>query len=329
MGGDFGPSVTVPAATQLLGKAELLLCGDQAQIEHELRTIGQPASTSQLKILHAPHGIDMQQGLRKVLRDTRPAALRGALNALAEGRVDAVVSAADTGALMALARHCVGMLAGVDRPAIAKEIIGKHRPFWMADLGANLSCTAAQLTQFARMSALLAQTLSACPEPRLALLNIGTEQGKGPDRLAAAGDMLREQGDLRFVGFIEGSQLFDNQADVIICEGFVGNVTLKAIEGTAAMAAHLLTEQLRSTSGWQRLPLALLAPTLRRIRGSLDTAKYNGAMFLGLQKVVLKSHGAADQVGFEHALLRALEAARQDIPRIITSGLASNAHLRN
>ncbi len=322
MGGDIGPAITVPAISALRQQADFILCGDQTRIKAQL---GKDSIEAGLTVIHAPDSISMDQGLRRILRDRRPTALRAALDALADNRADAVVSAADTGALMALARHRVGMLEQVDRPAIAKEIIGKRGTFWMADLGANTRCTPEQLLQFARMGVVAAQSLSKQQAPRVALLNIGTEQGKGPNRLSVAGELLQSLAGVNFVGFIEGSRLFDNEADVIVCEGFVGNVTLKAMEGTAAMAQHLLTEQLEATRGWQRWVLSMLRPTLRRVRGSLDTDKYNGAAFLGLRKVVIKSHGAATQAAFAHALQRAVEAVRGAVPEVIADGLGRSS----
>lgn len=317
MGGDFGPAVTVPAAMSLATEADLMLCGDQAQIEAYLPERRPP----ELQLVHAPESVDMSHGLRSVLRDRRPTSLGAALQTLAGGEADAVVSGADTAALMALARHQIGMLPNVDRPAIAKEIIGKNGTFWMADLGANVRCSPEQLAQFARMGVVAARSLSGCAAPRVALLNIGTEQRKGPQSLRAACGMLESLEELNFVGYVEGSRLFENDADVIICDGYVGNITLKAVEGTAAMAGHLLGQKLKATQGLQRLLLSLLKPTIERVRGSLDTEKYNGAAFLGLQKVVVKSHGGASMKGVTHALRRAVDAARSNVPGVIAGGM--------
>lgn len=322
MGGDGGPSVTVAGLNSIARTdtaTRFLLFGD----EHKLRSSLAPDLSARCELVHAPLNVSMARGLRALLREREPAALRCALEALRDGRVDGVISGADTGALMALSRHVVGMLPGIDRPAIAKEIVGKQQSFWLTDLGANLNCDATQLAQFAQMGAIAARELSARRKPRVALLNIGTEVGKGTDAMGAAAERLHDHAGMHFVGFVEGSRLFENEADVVVCDGLVGNTTLKAIEGTAAMAEHLLVQQLHATVGLQKALLALLRPTLRRVRGALDTEQFNGAAFLGLAGVVTKSHGGASAKAFGHALRRTIESVKIDLPGVIAQGLAA------
>lgn len=326
MGGDDGPAVTVAGLNHVAAtdqQTHFILFGDSALIERQLDETLRP----RCEIVHAPLDVAMAQGLRALLRDQRPVALRMALLSLRDGRADAVISAADTGVLMALSRHIVGMLPGIDRPAIAKEIIGKQQPFWLTDLGANLNCSAGQLSQFAQMGAIAARELSGTPAPRIALLNIGTESGKGTQAMGAAAKLLEAHSGLNFVGYVEGSRLFDNDADVVVCDGLVGNTTLKAIEGTAVMAEHLLMQELLGARGWQRLLLGLLRPTLRRVRHALDTEQFNGAAFLGLAGVVSKSHGGASATAFAHALRRTIEAAKTRLPDVIAEGLAAQQQL--
>lgn len=327
MGGDTGPAVTVAGLNHLAGtdqQTRFVLFGDSASIEPLLAS----HVRSRCEIVHAPLDVAMAQGLRALLRDQRPVALRLALESLRAGQADAAISAADTGVLMALSRHIVGMLPGIDRPAIAKEIIGKRRPFWLTDLGANINCSAGQLSQFARMGAIAARELSNMPAPRIALLNIGTESGKGTSVMGEAASLLETRADLDFVGYVEGSRLFDNEADVVVCDGLVGNTTLKAIEGTAVMAEHLLLQELERARGLQRMLLGLLRPTLRQVRGALDTEQFNGAAFLGLAGVVYKSHGGASAVAFAHALRRTIESVKIRLPEVIGHGLASQQQVR-
>ncbi|MCL4165868.1 UNVERIFIED_CONTAM: hypothetical protein GTU68_024655 [Idotea baltica] len=244
-----------------------------------------------------------------------------ALDLVRQDAVDGVVSGGDTRALMSLARHLLGMVAGLDRPAIAKEMLGRERTFWMADLGANVRCTPDQLLQIVAMSRLAAQQLSGNSAPTVALLNIGTEVFKGTGELAPVyADLQRKLG-AEFVGYIEGNELFDNRADVVVCDGYVGNITLKAVEGTAALARHMLQQQLDSANIAQRLLLRMLRGKLRSVASVLDTQQYNGAAFLGLRGVVVKSHGSATSAGFASAIQRTKNAVEEQLPSLLAQHL--------
>lgn len=225
-----------------------------------------------------------------------------ALALLAEGRVDAVVSAGNTGALMALSRRLLPMLPGIERPAIVKALEGRDgRRCRLLDVGANLECTEERLHQFAVMGATLATAVDETSKPRVGLLNVGTEHGKGPAHVRRAAELLQADASLHFVGFVEGTELFDGKADVVVMDGFAGNVALKATEGAAAMAERLLRREIGGgAAGW------LFRKRLRRLAAAYNPQSYNGASFLGLSGVVVKSHGGADRNGFQQAVAQAL-----------------------
>lgn len=308
MGGDHGPAVTVNAVRALRHQAQFFLFGEPAALHATDRTVA-----SWAEIVPAPALDGRRVSLRQVLKQGADSSMGQALCWHRSNRVDAVVSAGDTGALMSLSRHLLGMLPGVERPAIAREFLGQHGPFWMSDLGANVRCSPSQLLEFARQTVVAAHLLSHIPKPRVGLLNIGTEQAKGPDLLKTTAALLHQEYADSFVGFIEPNELFSNRAEVVVCEGFVGNIALKSIEGTASMARFLVHQQVLEAPWYQRLALALIRPVLEGVRASLDTDRYNGAQFLGLKGVVIKSHGSATQNAFEFALRRALECIEQGL----------------
>ncbi len=318
-GGDHGVVVAVPAALRFAPQVDLILVGDKAAIARF------PLPQTGVRVVHAPENASMDAGIRKLLRSTSVTAQGRCLSLLQSGAGDVLVSAADTSALLILARHELGALPGIDRPAITKQLIGKAGSFWMADLGANVRCTPQLLVQFAQMGVVAARTFSGIERPRVALLNIGTEASKGLARLHRAGEALALLPDASYVGFVEGSALFDNQADVIVCEGFVGNVALKAIEGTAGMARHLMGEALGSLPVWQRPLLWALRSALTQLGERLDTGRYNGAPILGLNHTVIKSHGAAGVDAFAFALQRGIDAISLALPSTLASGLNIDA----
>ena len=252
--------------------------------------------------MDAPTGITQQHSVRDALRIGARSSMHRALALLAEGRVDAVVSAGNTGALMALSRRLLPMLPGIERPAIVKALEGRdgHR-CRLLDVGANLECTEERLHQFAVMGATLANAVDETSKPRVGLLNVGTEHGKGPAQVRRAAALLQADASLHFVGFVEGTELFDGKADVVVMDGFAGNVALKATEGAAAMAERLLRREIGGgAAGW------LFRKRLRRLAAAYNPQSYNGASFLGLSGVVVKSHGGADRNGFQQAVAQAL-----------------------
>jgi glycerol-3-phosphate acyltransferase PlsX len=309
MGGDGGPSVTVAAAVRMLREADLTLVGDQPAIEAELASL----DGGGVDVIHAAEQILPSDGLAVALRQKPDASMRRALRLLADGAVDAVVSGGDTAALMALSRQILRRLPGVERPAICKSLQGVAGPFWMLDLGANVECSALQLQQFARMGNVLARAIGGLAAPRVALLNIGTEPGKGPRRLHEAAAALAADASLHFVGYIEGNRLFRGEADVVVADGFTGNVALKAMEGAAWMSGQLLRRWFDSLGFIEQAGLALARAKLDALRHELNPESYNGASFVGLDGVVIKSHGGADVQGFAAAIGQAIREVQGDL----------------
>jgi glycerol-3-phosphate acyltransferase PlsX len=313
MGGDGGPPVTVAAAIQMADDADLVLVGDQHPIGAVFAELGLAPGSRGLSVVHASERIEAGESLAVALRQKPDASMRRALALLAEGTVDAVVSGGDTASLMAISRQLIERVPGIERPAICKALQGVAGPFWMLDLGANVDCSALQLHQFARMGSLLAQTVAGLEAPRVALLNIGTEAGKGPRRLREAADLLATDSALRFVGYIEGNRLFRGDADVVVTDGFTGNVALKSMEGAAWMAGQLLRRWFDNLGLIEQAGVALARAKLEALRHELDPQRYNGASFVGLAGVVVKSHGGADVDGFASAIGQAIREVRGDL----------------
>jgi glycerol-3-phosphate acyltransferase PlsX len=287
----------------------MILVGDAERL-HAQHTGQSPHITIQ----HAAEVLSATDSLAEVLRRRPDSSMRQALLRHAAGDADAVVSAGDTAALMALSRAILDMVPGIERPAICKDLHGMQGPFWMLDLGANLACTPAQLKQFAHMGCTLARHLGGVAEPRVALLNIGTEAGKGPAALKEAARLLEKDPGLRYVGFVEGNVLFSNVADVVVADGFAGNIALKSIEGAARMAGHLLRRWLDGLGPLQQAGLLLAQSELKTLQHELNPQRYNGASFVGLSGVVIKSHGSADVEGFQSAIEEAIAEVEGRIP---------------
>ena len=308
MGGDGGTAVTIPGALAVAESVDLVFVGNEPAIRAALSA--QPDPSSSVQVIHAAEQIETGADLRTALRHRPDASMRRALQQLAAGRVDAVVSAGDTGALMALSRQIVSTQPGIRRPAICKAMVGAAGPFWMLDLGANLECDAEELHQFARLGSDLARGVGGVRAPRVALLNVGTEAGKGPAHIRAAAETLRRDPSLNFTGFIEANRLFRGEADVVVADGFAGNVALKAMEGAAWMAGHMLRRWFEGLGFIEQAALALARSKLEALRHELDPERYNGASFVGLAGVVVKSHGGADREGFASAVRAAVQEVR-------------------
>jgi phosphate acyltransferase len=324
MGGDAGPVITVPAAVSFTSRSDVVLVGDEPTIRDILRDT-QPDHPSGVTILHARERVDSTDSLSMVLRRKLDSSMRRALMLHAEGAVDAVVSGGDTAALMALSRLLLDMVPGVERPAICKELQGMRGPFWMLDLGANIDCTPRQLHQFARMGSILAHCIGELPAPRVALLNIGTESRKGPDVLHVAAELLAGDPALNYVGFVEGSMLFAGEVDVVVADGFAGNIAVKSIEGAARMVGHLFREWLDRLGPIEQAGMALSRAKVKTLRHELNPQRYNGASFVGLSGVVVKSHGSADVEGFCSAIGEALLEADNHIPSRLAAQFRSPA----
>ncbi|WP_263262873.1 phosphate acyltransferase PlsX [Pseudomonas sp. RIT-PI-S] len=320
MGGDFGPRGIVQACVACLSKypsLHLALVGQPKLLEEILAT-HRGVDRSRLYILPATEVIGMSDKPSQVLRGKLDASMRVALQALRDGKVQAVVSAGNTGALMALSRHVLKTLPGVDRPAMVAAIPTRTGHCQLLDLGANVDCDAEHLYQFALMGAVAAEAQGVM-QPRVALLNVGTEEIKGNQQVKAAAARL-QRASINYIGFVEGDGLYRGEADVVVCDGFVGNVLLKASEGLASMIGERIEAQFNGGLA-ARLAGAVALPVLRRLREELVPARHNGASFLGLQGVVVKSHGAAGVQGLQVAIERACQQVREDLPRKIGNGL--------
>ena len=283
------------------------------------------------EVVDAPHRVEVDDPLRGSLRGDIDSSMRSAVGALAAGDVDALVSAGSTGALVALSRHLVGMLPGVRRPAIMKSLGGADgRRFRMLDLGANIGSGPGQLHQFALLGT-AAATLSpessagpgraAVPTPSVGLLNIGSEVRKGPATVREAARLLESDDRLRYAGFVEPHRLFDAATDVVVADGFAGNIALKAAEGAAQMARYVLGRELSGNSPGLTLGRAMLRRRLHRVRDAYNPQSYNGASLLGVAGVVVKSHGGADRQGFANAVRQAMDAFANGLVARLAAGI--------
>lgn len=323
MGGDFGPSVTVPASLQVLSRHPLLeitLVGQRRVLEPFLRSVDD-SLRSRLRLEDAEQVVSMDDIPSSALRHKKQSSMRLAIECVAAGQADACVSAGNTGALMAMGWYVLKMLDGIDRPAICSVIPTVSGHAYLLDVGANVDSPAESLYQFAVMGSALCAALDGVPRPRVALLNIGEEQNKGNEQVRLGHARLQQATGLNYVGFVEGDDLYSGQADVIVCDGFAGNIALKASEGTARLVARLAREVVGG-AWWTRVLALVAAPLLRRMVHAIDPAGYNGACLLGLRGVVVKSHGGADVAAFGNALERAMEAVRTRMLARISERLA-------
>lgn len=313
MGGDHGLPVTVPATIAFARNhpdARCLLVGDESLIRQSLQQNAAPAG--QFEILHASEVVTMHDSVEVALRRKKDSSMRVAVQAVKDGRADAALSAGNTGAWMAISRYVLKTLEGIDRPAIATALPNQQGgSTTVLDLGANVDCSAEHLLQFGLMGAALVSTVDGKAQPVVGLLNIGEELIKGNDVVKQAAELLRASG-LNFHGNVEGNDIFKGTVDVVVCDGFVGNVVLKSVEGLARMIGLMMREEFR------RNPLTMAAglvatPVLQRFRSRVDNRRYNGAALLGLRGVVFKSHGSADAYAFGQALRRTREAVVNDL----------------
>ncbi|WP_456270122.1 phosphate acyltransferase PlsX [Kushneria sp. AK178] len=321
MGGDHGPRATVSGAALALAQrpnASAIFHGRRHLLDVELSRL--PASLvhvrDRIEIVEAGDRLPADMTPSRLLRDAASGSLHASLAALRDGQASACVSAEHTGAIMALARREVGMLDAVTRPAISAAIpTVSRRPCYMLDLGANVDARAEHLVDFAFMGAAMVRLLDRVPLPRVGLLNVGTESGKGERRVREADVLLRARAHSHFeyVGYVEGDALFNGYTDVAVCDGMVGNVALKSSEGLARMLAERLQAGFR-TGLYARMAGRLAAPVLRRFLQELDPVRYNGASLLGLRATVVKSHGSARSEGFAYAVRRAVDEAAMNLP---------------
>ncbi|MFF7706826.1 phosphate acyltransferase PlsX [Pseudomonas sp. NPDC007930] len=323
MGGDFGPRLIVEACVACLSASPslyLTLVGQPQLLEAHIAAHA-PVDRSRLHVVAASEVVGMDDKPSQALRGKPDSSMRVALELLRDDKVQAVVSAGNTGALMALSRHVLKTLPGVDRPAMVAAIPTRKGQCHLLDLGANVDCSAEHLYQFAVMGAVAAQALGV-PNPRVALLNVGTEDIKGNQQVKAAAALLQQAAGLNYIGYVEGDGLYRGEADVVVCDGFVGNVLLKASEGLASMIGSRM-EELFSTGVIARMAGAMALPLLKRLRHDLAPARHNGASLLGLQGIVIKSHGSAGVQGFQSAIGRACIEVRENLPQRLHGRIGS------
>lgn len=320
MGGDFGLRSSLPAAIKALSlypDLDLTLVGDSALIDKQLNHIDH----SRLLIVHTDDVVLMTDKPSVALRKKTKSSMRIAIDLLQQQKVDAVVSAGNTGALMAMGCLVLKTLPGIDRPAICSAVPAAGGHCYLLDLGANIESSAAQLHQFAIMGATLAAVVDGISSPRVALLNIGEEAVKGSEQVKKASALMAADQQLNYLGYIEGDGLFRGGADVVVADGFVGNVALKVCEGTARFIASAVKQQF-NRSIFTRLAGLLVRPILKNIYQQLDAEQYNGASFLGLQGVLVKSHGASTVDGFVAAIARARLEVSGSVQQIIAQRIA-------
>lgn len=327
MGGDHGPAVTIPAAISFVNSepdAELILVGQEQAIREALKR-HKADNHPRLSVVHASEVVTMHDPIEVALRRKKDSSMRVAVSLVKDGKAQACVSAGNTGALMAVSRYVLKTIPGVDRPAICTLIPNqKDAPTYMLDLGANVDCEPQHLNQFALMGSALVSALEGKARPTVGLLNIGEEDIKGNDVVKQTAALLRadhEKGLLNFYGNVEGNDIFEGTTDIVVCDGFVGNVVLKASEGLGRFVKRVLKSEFKSN------PLNLLGAliaggALRAISQRMNPSRYNGASLLGLRGLVFKSHGGEDAYGYEWAIRRAFEAAKHDVLSRITRSIA-------
>jgi phosphate acyltransferase len=318
MGGDHGPHVTVPAALEFQARepdVELILVGVEDAIRRELKRAGR------VRIHPATEIVAMDEPPAQALRYKKDSSMRVAIDLVKSGAAHACVSAGNTGALMAIARFVLKTLPGIDRPAIATVLPNMRRTStYVLDLGANVDCTAEHLLQFGIMGAMLVSAVGHKERPSVGLLNIGSEDIKGNEAVKQAAGLLAASG-LNFVGNVEGNDIYKGTVDVVVCDGFVGNVALKSSEGVAEMMTATMREEF-SRSPFTRLAAVFAMPVIRAVRERLDPRRYNGASLLGLRGIVIKSHGSADAYAFGRALETAVQEVRNNVPQRIEARMA-------
>jgi glycerol-3-phosphate acyltransferase PlsX len=321
MSGDRGPAVCVPAALAAaaeFGDVRFTLVGRQADLQRELPTPAPP----NVDCLHAADVVAMTDHPRDALRRKKDSSMRRALDLVKSRSADACVSAGNTGALMSTAHFVLKMLPGVERPAIVSLIPSRGGHTLMLDLGANATCTPVQLGQFAVMGSILAADIAGANErPRVGLLNIGEEDIKGDEVVQAAHNLLAGS-DINYVGFVEGHDIFGDGVDVVVTDGFTGNVALKTMEGVARLITDAMREEFTRNS-WRKFGALASTPALKAFRTRIDPRRYNGATMVGLNGIVIKSHGGADVFGFQRAIEVAVLEARSGVPARIAARLGS------
>ncbi len=316
MGGDQGLDEIVAAGIRCnteFKDVSIVFVGDEASIKKSAQTAPQPIQT---EIVHAEQVVTMADKPSIALRQKKESSMYKAIELVRRGEVQACVSAGNTGALMAIGRHLLRTVPGVDRPAIIKAIPSVKGRCYLLDLGANINCDAENLIQFAAMGSLMCQVVENVASPRVGLLNIGEEDIKGEDEVRVAANLLKQCNELNFIGFVEGDGIYQSDADVIVCDGWVGNVALKTSEGLAKFVSQMI-EQAFTQNIAAKTAGMIANPILGKLRKRLQPDNYNGASLLGLNGIVVKSHGRSSKEGFYQAIHEAIKAIKQDLPSVL------------
>ena len=332
MGGDHGPRVIVPAAKMALSEIadiQLVLVGDENQLKLELESQGL-SNESRISVKHASEVVEMDEAPALALKKKKDSSMRVAINLVKEQQAQACVSAGNTGALMATSKFVLKTVPGISRPAICTMLPSLNGHTLMLDLGANLECTPENLFEFAIMGSILAQSVDNLEKPTVGLLNIGSEAMKGSESLKLASQLISESG-LNYYGFVEGDDIYKGTVDVVVTDGFAGNVSLKTAEGLAAMVTSVLRQEFKKNIA-TRLAAMVARPVLNEVRKILDPRRYNGASLLGLNGIVVKSHGGADTSSFYNAIKIASIEIEKDVPqrisRVVNSYLTPAEEIR-
>ena len=326
MGGDFGPSVTVPASLQALisnSELHLLLVGDPDAITPFLAK-ADPSLRERIRIIPAESVIASDARASQAIRASKGSSMRVALELIKSGDAQACVSAGNTGALMGLAKMVIKPLKGIERPALMTVLPNQLRSKTVVlDLGANVECDSTMLVQFAVMGSVMAEEVIGIENPRVALLNIGEEESKGLDNIRDAAAILKNTPAINYIGYLEGNELLTGKTDVMVCDGFVGNVTLKTMEGVIRMFLSLLKSSGEGgkKAWWLKWLGRILQKKLAKRFGHLNPDQYNGACLVGLRGIVIKSHGGANQRAFAVAIEQAVQAVQRQVPHRIAARL--------
>lgn len=326
MGGDCGPLVTVPASFRLLNRypnVHLILVGDQGKLISIVNDQERQDLRDRITIRHASEEVLMDELPSKALRTKKDSSMRVAVNLVKEGIAQACVSAGNTGALVATARFVLKTLPGIDRPAITTHFPTMNTDVNtnILDLGANVDSSAEYLCQFAVMGSVLSSVVDNIDNPKVALLNIGSEEIKGNEQIKKAAQLLADNKNINYVGFVEGDDIFKGNVDVIVCDGFIGNIVLKTIEGALKLVIFYAKKNLKRNI-LTKLSTMLALPMLKKLRKEIDPGKYNGATLIGLRGIVIKSHGSANIKGFFHAMKKAVIEVEKQVPQKISDKLS-------
>jgi len=321
MGGDFGPEVVIPAAVNAVKKhknVQVILVGDESRLRDCARSLKIDLD-KHFEIQHASQVVEMHDDPRHAVRKKKDSSMRVAINMVKEQRAQAVVSAGNTGALMATAKFVLKTLPGIERPAICTTIPSYGGHTHMLDLGANVDSSAEHLFQFAVMGSVLAEAVDNTHKPKIGLLNIGSEDSKGNAQVKEANKLLQhglQQGKFNYIGFVEGDDIYSDKVDVVVCDGFVGNVSLKTMEGVAKMISNMMRDEFKR-SIFSMLSGLIAMPVLNRFKKRVDPRMYNGASMLGLSGIVIKSHGGADVLSYSNAIDIAILEVEKSVPEHI------------